>query len=384
MTSKKATSAAPQVLSPTHKFELLRAALRERYLERAELIDGALVAMLSGEPLIMIGPPGTAKSAIARSICESLHGKFFGWMLTKFTVPEELFGPFSLKGLENDQYVRVTTGKLPEADIVFLDEVGKASSSISNTLLPILNSKERIFYNNGQAVKVPTLAIFGSSNEVPQSEDLSAFYDRWTLRFNVNYVEDETSIRRLFNPPTQYSPIVPITRQELEAARKDSCALALGTGTEDALVAILREVRNEGFMVSDRKWVQMNEVIRANAYLNAHIVVEVEDLSILTAVLWSTPDQIAKVQKIVGKICNPLGEKILNITDGIRDVYRELQKNKGKENDGGIEAFNKARNAVKKLEELGNPAQNAKLLQAITWAKSIQLEIGDKHLGLKI
>lgn len=125
--------------SPAQVMGELHTALVTKYLERGELVDCMLVALVSGEHLIMIGPPGTAKSGIARDITKAIQGKPFIATLTKFTVPEELFGPLSLKALEQERYTRVMTGKMPEADIVVLNEVGKASSSISNTCLILWN-----------------------------------------------------------------------------------------------------------------------------------------------------------------------------------------------------------------------------------------------------
>jgi MoxR-like ATPase len=117
----------------------IRTELRQTFLERDEEIDSILLALLSGQHCLLLGPPGTAKSALVKDLCSRIGGDYFQWLLTRFTTPEELFGPVSLKALEQDQYKRVTTGKLPEANIAFLDEIWKASSSILNTLLTIIN-----------------------------------------------------------------------------------------------------------------------------------------------------------------------------------------------------------------------------------------------------
>ncbi|MCI0481216.1 MAG: AAA family ATPase, partial [Candidatus Dadabacteria bacterium] len=152
------------------KLKKIRSDLKSRYFERDDVIDGAFCALLTGSHLLLIGPPGTAKSQLANEICRKITGaRYFQWLLTKFTTPEELFGAVSLKGLENDEYRRVTAGKLPEAHIAFLDEVFKASSSILNTLLTIMN--ERIFYNGTEKVRIPLISLFGASNELPSEED---------------------------------------------------------------------------------------------------------------------------------------------------------------------------------------------------------------------
>ena len=131
---------------PGTRLRAIRDELRQQFLERAELIDGALVGLLAGQHLLVIGPPGTAKSMLADEVCRRITGaRYFQWLLTRFTTPEELFGAVSLKALEADDYRRLTTHKLPEAHVAFLDEVFKASSSILNTILTVMH--ERRFHN---------------------------------------------------------------------------------------------------------------------------------------------------------------------------------------------------------------------------------------------
>src|ERR671918_3071368 len=134
------------------KLKKIREELKQTFLERADLIDGALAALLSSNHVLVIGPPATAKSMLADELCRRIAGaNYFQWLLTRFTTPEELFGAVSLKALEADDYRRVTSHKLPEAHVAFLDEVFKASSSILNAILTIIN--ERLFHN-GRQVRV--------------------------------------------------------------------------------------------------------------------------------------------------------------------------------------------------------------------------------------
>src|SRR5713226_7758201 len=131
------------------KLATIRAELNHLFVERAELIDGALCALLSAHHVLIIGPPGTAKSMLAEELCQRVEdAHYFQWLLTKFTTPEEIFGAVSLKALEQDDYRRITADKLPEAHIAFLDEIFKASSSILNAILTIIN--ERLFHNGRQ------------------------------------------------------------------------------------------------------------------------------------------------------------------------------------------------------------------------------------------
>src|SRR6266542_2166206 len=134
-------------------FQQLRSELMARFPERKEVIDGALAAVLAGEHVLLLGPPGTAKSALARAIAQAFGGIYFERLLTKFSTPEELFGPISLKALEQDRFKRVLTGKLPEAQFAFIDECFKANSAILNSLLTLVN--ERLYHDDGAPLNVP-------------------------------------------------------------------------------------------------------------------------------------------------------------------------------------------------------------------------------------
>src|SRR5579864_9069961 len=172
------------------KLAKIREELNRMFLERIDLIDSAIVAMLSANHVLIIGPPGTAKSMLADELCQRIEGaNYFQWLLTKFSTPEEIFGAVSLKSLEQDDYRRVTDHKLPEAHIAFLDEIFKANSSILNALLTLIN--ERIFHNGRERVAVPLITLFGASNELPDEEELTALYDRFMLRFTVDYIGEE-------------------------------------------------------------------------------------------------------------------------------------------------------------------------------------------------
>ena len=163
------------------------AALESGLVERETEVRLLLLAAFCGEHLLLLGPPGTAKSELGRRLSAVCGGaSFFERLLTRFSVPEELFGPLSMRGLENDQYVRQTDGYLPTATVAFVDEVFKANSAILNSLLTILN--ERLFDNGNERVEVPLLCLVGASNELPESEELDALYDRFLLRCAVEQV----------------------------------------------------------------------------------------------------------------------------------------------------------------------------------------------------
>lgn len=336
---------AKQTHSP---IDQLRQALNLRYLEREELVDAALCALISGEPMLIVGPPGTAKSAIARDICSAIGGEFFQWMLTRFTVPEELFGPLSLKALEQDKYVRVTTGKLPKAHLVFMDEVGKASTSISNTLLTVMN--ERVFYNDGKAEPVPMLAMFGASNEIPNSEELGAFYDRFVLRFFVNGLREDSSVESLFRMGTP-APMPSVKMDDVIKLREAAGKVAIPDDVIAALIKLRRGVEKAGILVSDRKWRQCIRLIQAQAAIAGRTKAEIEDGLILQHVLWSTAEQIPQVRKLVNGAMNPLGEKVQEVIDSLNAISASSVK-PGQE-EQAVEVVKKFNHGIKQLRDLG-------------------------------
>ena len=167
----------------TARLRSLIEALSHGLVERAAPVRLALLAALAGEHLLLIGPPGTARRTGTPATSRVSRRRFFERLLTRFSVPEELFGPLSIAALEQDRYERQTAGFLPQAAIAFIDEVFKANSAILNALLTLLNERE--FDNGAQRIACPLISVIGASNEVPQDEALAAFDDRFLLRVAI-------------------------------------------------------------------------------------------------------------------------------------------------------------------------------------------------------
>ncbi|MGL5427385.1 MAG: AAA family ATPase, partial [Cetobacterium sp.] len=178
-------------LAMKEKLKMLIENLNTGLIGKEDVIKISLLSILAQENLILFGPPGTAKSEISRRISSVIDGEnYFEYLLTKFTTPEEIFGPLSIKELKEDRFYRKTEGYLPTVQIGFLDEIFKANSSILNTLLTIMN--EKVFHNGNEKEDTNLISLIGASNEDPSNDlELNALYDRFLIRKVVDYVKDD-------------------------------------------------------------------------------------------------------------------------------------------------------------------------------------------------
>jgi len=295
------------------KLQRISEELKGGLLERNEVIEGALCALLTGCHMLIIGPPGTAKSQLVQMVCSRIEGsEYFQWLLTKFTTPEEIFGAVSLKGLENDEYKRVIKGKMPEAHIAFLDEVFKSSSSILNTLLTIMN--ERIFYNSRDVIKVPLISLFGASNELPTDEDdLEALYDRFLLRYVVDYIVEDFRFLKMLTVEDAQSSITALKLEELGDCQSKMTEIQISPRILKLISRIRKELNKKGIVLSDRRYKQSTLLLKSKAFLHGRDEVNESDLSILENVLWRDPSELADIKGVIHQLLH-----------GYRDELREL------------------------------------------------------------
>jgi MoxR-like ATPase len=306
---------------PTSAFQQLRSDLTARFPERKDVIEGALAAVLAGEHVLLLGPPGTAKSALARAIAQAFGGVYFERLLTKFSTPEELFGAISLKALEQDRFARVVTGKLPEAEFAFVDEVFKANSAILNSLLSLVN--ERIFHNDGQPVRCPLVTMFGASNELPEGKELEALFDRFLVRFEVGYLLRSGNLKLVLAAPDPVAATV-MTMKELRTAQVEAANVTVSDETVDALIQIRDACKAEGIVASDRRWKKSLKLAQAGAYMVGEKKTSPEDLSILVDSLWREPKDRPKVARLVGKLADPVGAQAAEILDAARETAAKV------------------------------------------------------------
>ena len=294
--------------------------LREKIEKNLEILNNGLVgkekvmklgllSILSGENMILVGPPGTAKSEISRRLREILADSgsetYFEYLFTKFTTPEEIFGPLSIKQLQNDKFERNTEGYMPSSRIVFLDEIFKANSSILNTLLTILN--ERVFHNGLKREKTPLISLIGASNELPfENDELTALYDRFLIRAVVGYVSDD-EIEELLDIKETDMEIpaeIKFTESDLNEIKNESEKVRVTSGIKRTIIQIRQEynkifAEDSHEIISDRKLVKMVKLLKISAYLNGRDKVDFSDLMLLINCLWNNPENIEKVTKLV-------------------------------------------------------------------------------------
>ncbi|HWO41586.1 MAG TPA: AAA family ATPase [Candidatus Eisenbacteria bacterium] len=340
-------------MSPAEKIAQIRQELRQTFIERGELIDCALAALLSSHHLLIVGPPGTAKSMLADEICRRIEGaNYFQWLLTRFTTPEEVFGAVSLKALEQDDYRRVTSRKLPEAHIAFLDEIFKANSSILNAILTLIN--ERLFHNGRDLVRVPLLTLFGASNELPEDDELVALYDRFLLRFVVNYIgEDFRFLRMLQSAPSGARTTLSLA--ELRQAQNEVAAITVPQHLYRSIADIRRELNKKNILASDRRYRQSLGAIQAHAYLEGASEAAEKDLFFLEHILWRDPSEREQVRATIRELLLGYEEEITELlyeSREIRDSALRSWETADERARALIEFHTKLRNILTKVDQI--------------------------------
>ncbi|CAB4155129.1 COG0714 MoxR-like ATPases [uncultured Caudovirales phage] len=293
------------------KFAQLGKDLNRCFGERKTVVDGMLCAALAGEHVLLLGPPGTAKSALTTAFCGQFgDASYFEWLLSKFTAPEELFGPISLEGIKKDVYRRVTTNKLPEAHIVFLDEIFKANSAILNSLLTAIN--ERKFHNGGGVVQLPLEMVVGASNELPEGPELEALYDRFLVRFWVDYQVSAGAFQAMLVGSARM-PAPTMSLDDWREAQAEVERVAFPQAMVDELFGLRAKLNKAGVVVSDRRWVKCVRLLKAAAWLAGDTDVDTEHLSILEAALWKEPGQAKQVSELVGQSSGGVVQQAMGI-----------------------------------------------------------------------
>lgn len=281
--------------------------IKDCFVGKDEVVDLLGVCLVGGENLFILGPPGTAKSALVQELALRLDGRMFDYLLTRFTEPNELFGPFDIRRLREGDLVTNIEGMLPQADFVFLDELLNANSAILNSLLMVLN--ERVFRRGRETIALPTLMVVGASNSLPQDDALGALFDRFLLRVRCDNVPTERLMdvlnagwaREL--PRRERSSGLHVDRvRELQQQLRNVVLDDIRT----AYVDLVRRLRHSGIKVSDRRAVKLQRMVAASALLCGRLRAIDSDLWVLRYI-WDSEDQQEVIAALVDNAIQTAG-----------------------------------------------------------------------------
>ena len=278
--------------------------LKRRFIGRDEVIDLIALAVVAGEHLFLHGPPGTAKSALIRQFAGAVRGRYFEYLLTRFSEPNEVFGPIDLVRLREGTVATVTTGMLPEAEFIFLDELFNANSAILNNLLSVLN--ERVYRRGAEVHRLPVLSLFSASNHLAEDDALRALFDRFLLRCHVDNLKREAMPRlltagwELENAPPAGSSL---TADDLRALSRQVYQVDLAAVSE-RYAELIFKVRDLGIALSDRRAVKVLKLVAASAVLCGRKAAAATDLWVLRYV-WDREEQIGPLTALIAGALEP-------------------------------------------------------------------------------
>ena len=273
--------------------------LKSTFVGKDEVIDLLGVGLVAGENVFLYGPPGTAKSAVVNELARRIDGRVFDYLLTRFTEPNEIFGPFDIRKLREGDLVTNTEGMLPEADLVFLDELLNANSAILNALLLALN--ERVFRRGRETRKLPTLMVVAAGNSLPEDESLAALFDRFLVRAFVENVEN-SQLQQVLEAgwaleQSSKSAAAAVDIDDLRAVQSLVNEVDLAP-VRSVYAEAVAAMRRAGLDVSDRRAVRFQRLLAASAILSGRTTVQASDLWVLRTT-WDRLEQRSVLAQLV-------------------------------------------------------------------------------------
>lgn len=316
--------------------------MTEGIYEKQHIMSMALLAAIAGESVFLLGPPGTAKSMVARRLkLVFKDAKAFEYLMSRFSTPDEIFGPVSISKLKNeDRYERLVDGYLPDAEIVFLDEIWKAGPSIQNALLTAIN--ERIYKNGSETLKLPMKALIAASNELPaEDEGLEALWDRFLVRIVSNCISSEATFYKMVREKSNADPVVPEQLQITEELFRSWQFSIDNVGIPDEIChvvtairkSIKEEMKDEDFSpmdyyISDRRWKKTFHLMQTSAWLNDRKTVEFTDCLLMIHCLWNKTQTIPRILEIVpAAITSKLESRIVENKTALDKLITQLSAN---------------------------------------------------------
>ena len=366
------------------RFKLLLQEMNRGIYEKNTEISLSLLAALAGESVILLGPPGVAKSMVARQLNTAFRdAQSFEFLMSRFSTPDEIFGPVSIQKLKtSDTYERAVEGYLPTADVVFLDEIWKAGPAIQNTLLTVIN--EKIFRNGNREMHLPLKLLVAASNELPaKGEGLEALWDRFVIRIESRPIKLEKNFRAMlletptdFLGPTDFTDStdfsgstgglghadfsdsagfsdLKITAEEYAEWAEKICKIGVKEEVLDAISAIRKSLRavnvdeaaeRRNIYVSDRRWKNIVRLLRTSAFMQDREEVDICDLLPIYHCLWQEPEERDAIRSIVIRaLFSPFAEKLVEMKNALAEdiKYHRVRRNPddGRDYEGEIETL---------------------------------------------
>lgn len=336
------------------KFIELEDELNNIIVEREDAVRGLILALLTREHCFFLGLTGTAKSMLIKKLSETIEGaRYFEHLIFQATRPEELFGSIDVSKIIKGRNVRKTKGYLPDVHFAFLDEIWKGNSAILNGMLKIINERE--FRNDNKLQDCPLETVLSASNELPEDENLDAIWDRFLLRYNVGYVAQDSSLKKVIISG-KTSPKIKLTLDEIHDAQDEVQNINIPDDVIESLIMVRNRLKVEGLIPSDRRMKAITKVLKAEAWLDGRTKVIDDDLNVLVHMLWDDTTEIQKVNEIVLSEINPKLNEAKKLYDGILESYRAYQKadekDKMKAVGEALQDINSAKRRLKELKDL--------------------------------
>ena len=352
------------------RFKQLLGEMNRGIYEKETEISLSLLAALAGESIILLGPPGVAKSMVARQLKTAFRdARSFEYLMSRFSTPDEIFGPVSIQKLKtSDTYERAVEGYLPTADVVFLDEIWKAGPAIQNTLLTVIN--EKIFRNGNREMHLPLKLLVAASNELPaKGEGLEALWDRFVIRIESRPIKLEKNFRAMlleshadfsgstgvlghadFADNADFSDLK-ITAEEYAEWAEKICKIGVKEEVLDAISAIRKSLRavnvdeaaeRRNIYVSDRRWKNIVRLLRTSAFMQDREEVDICDLLPIYHCLWQEPEERDAIRNIVIRaLFSPFADKLVEMKNALAEdiKYHRVRRNPedGRDYEGEIE-----------------------------------------------
>lgn len=363
------------------RFKQLLGEMNRGIYEKETEISLSLLAALAGESIILLGPPGVAKSMVARQLKTAFReAQSFEYLMSRFSTPDEIFGPVSIQKLKtSDTYERAVEGYLPTADVVFLDEIWKAGPAIQNTLLTVIN--EKIFRNGNREMHLPLKLLVAASNELPaKGEGLEALWDRFVIRMESRPIKLEKNFRAMlleshadfsgstgvlghadFADNADFSDLK-ITAEEYAEWAEKICKIGVKEEVLDAISAIRKSLRavdvdeaaeRRNIYVSDRRWKNIVRLLRTSAFMQDREEVDICDLLPIYHCLWQEPEERDAIRNIVIRaLFSPFADKLVEMKNALAEdiKYHRVRRNPedGRDYEGEIENLSDGLSSLEK------------------------------------